>query len=49
MILKTIEQDMQNLLRINKEKCDFTKIIIEFLIQFDFKDVVKLSCIDDLF
>jgi hypothetical protein len=49
IILKTIEQGMQNLLCINKEKCDFTKITVKFLIQFDFKDVVKLRYIDDLF
>lgn len=39
---------MQDPLHINKQECDFTKIIVNFLRQFNFKDV-ELGYIDDLF
>jgi hypothetical protein len=48
IILKAIEQGMQDPLNINKQECNSTKITVTFLRQFNFKDV-ESRYIDDLF
>ena len=48
IILKAIEQGMQDPLHISKDEYDSTKIIVKILRQFNFK-VAELRYIDDLF
>jgi hypothetical protein len=48
IILKAVEQGIQDPLHISKDEYDSTKIIVKFLRQFNFKDV-ELRYIDDLF